>query len=32
MNEKETQRAVEILNAIMEHELAGVARYTRYLS
>ncbi|NGZ02503.1 MAG: bacterioferritin [Nitrospira sp. WS238] len=30
MNEKETQRAVEILNAIMEQELAGVVRYTHY--
>jgi bacterioferritin len=30
MNEQETQQAVEILNRIMEHELAGVVRYTHY--
>ncbi len=28
MNDQDTQRAVEILNRIMEHELAGVVRYT----
>ncbi|MDH5640076.1 MAG: hypothetical protein OEY28_02195, partial [Nitrospira sp.] len=28
MNEQDTQRAVGILNTIMEHELAGVVRYT----
>ena len=30
MNGKEKQRAVEILNRIMELELAGVVRYTHY--
>ena len=30
MNEKEKQRAVGILNRIMELELAGVVRYTHY--
>ncbi|MBS0165053.1 ferritin-like domain-containing protein [Nitrospira sp. CMX1] len=30
MNDQDTQRAVEILNRIMEHELAGVVRYTHY--
>lgn len=30
MNKKEKQRAVEILNRIMELELAGVVRYTHY--
>jgi len=30
MNEQEKQRAVEILNKIMELELAGVVRYTHY--
>src|SRR6478752_4073544 len=30
MNEQDTQRAVGILNRIMEHELAGVVRYTHY--
>ncbi|GKS63735.1 bacterioferritin [Nitrospira sp.] len=30
MNGQDTQRAVEILNRIMEHELAGVVRYTHY--
>ena len=30
MNEQETQRAVGILNRIMELELAGVVRYTHY--
>jgi bacterioferritin len=30
MNAKETQRAVKILNTIMEHELAGVVRYVHY--
>ncbi|OYT22540.1 MAG: bacterioferritin, partial [Nitrospira sp. UW-LDO-02] len=30
MNEQDTQRAVAILNRIMEHELAGVVRYTHY--
>ena len=30
MNDQETQQAVEILNRIMEHELAGVVRYTHY--
>lgn len=30
MNEKQTQRAVKILNTIMEHELAGVVRYMHY--
>ncbi len=30
MNEQETQRAVAILNRIMELELAGVVRYTHY--
>ena len=30
MNDQETQRAIEILNRIMEHELAGVVRYTHY--
>ena len=27
MNDQDTQRAVGILNRIMEHELAGVVRY-----
>lgn len=30
MNEKEKQQAIEILNNIMELELAGVVRYTHY--
>ena len=30
VNEQDTQRAVAILNRIMEHELAGVVRYTHY--
>jgi len=30
MNEQETQKAVGILNRIMELELAGVVRYTHY--
>ncbi len=30
MNEQDTQRAVAILNRIMELELAGVVRYTHY--
>lgn len=30
MNEQDTQRAVGILNRIMEHELAGVVRYMHY--
>lgn len=30
MNEQDTQRAVGILNKIMEHELAGVVRYMHY--
>jgi len=30
MNHKDTQRAVGLLNKIMEHELAGVVRYTHY--
>ncbi|TRW92885.1 ferritin-like domain-containing protein [Candidatus Methylobacter oryzae] len=30
MNDQEKQRAVEILNRIMELELAGVVRYTHY--
>ncbi|HEY8160520.1 MAG TPA: ferritin-like domain-containing protein [Methylobacter sp.] len=30
MNDQEKQRAVEILNKIMELELAGVVRYTHY--
>ena len=30
MNEQETERAVGILNRIMELELAGVVRYTHY--
>ena len=30
MNDQDTQRAVKILNTIMEHELAGVVRYTHY--
>jgi len=30
MNKKETQQAIEILNKIMELELAGVVRYTHY--
>jgi bacterioferritin len=30
MNDQETQQAVGILNGIMEHELAGVVRYTHY--
>ena len=30
MNDQDTQRAVEILNRIMEHELAGVVRYMHY--
>ncbi|MFI3154843.1 MAG: ferritin-like domain-containing protein [Methylococcaceae bacterium] len=30
MNDQEKQRAVEILNLIMELELAGVVRYTHY--
>jgi bacterioferritin len=30
MNEQEKQTAIEILNRIMERELAGVVRYTHY--
>lgn len=30
MNDQETQQAIGILNQIMEHELAGVVRYTHY--
>jgi bacterioferritin len=30
MNDQDTQRAVGILNRIMEHELAGVVRYMHY--
>lgn len=30
MNDQDTQRAVAILNTIMEHELAGVVRYMHY--
>ncbi|MEP7151744.1 MAG: ferritin-like domain-containing protein [Nitrospira sp.] len=30
MNDQEKQGAVAILNRIMEHELAGVVRYTHY--
>lgn len=30
MNDKETQSAVDLLNKIMEIELAGVVRYTHY--
>jgi len=30
MNEQEKQQAIEILNNIMELELAGVVRYTHY--
>ena len=30
MNDKEKQGAVGILNRIMEHEVAGVVRYTHY--
>src|SRR3990167_7465152 len=30
MNDQDTQRAVGILNKIMEHELAGVVRYIHY--
>jgi bacterioferritin len=30
MNDKDTQRAVGILNKIMENELAGVVRYMHY--
>src|SRR6185369_15661532 len=30
MNEEEKQKAIEILNKIMELELAGVVRYTHY--
>ncbi len=30
MNETENQKAIEILNRIMELELAGVVRYTHY--
>jgi hypothetical protein len=30
MNDQDTQRAVGILNKIMEHELAGVVRYMHY--
>lgn len=30
MNEADTQRAIEVLNKIMELELAGVVRYTHY--
>ncbi|TNF33897.1 MAG: bacterioferritin [Gammaproteobacteria bacterium] len=30
MGKKETQQAIEILNTIMEIELAGVVRYTHY--
>ena len=30
MNDQETQQAIEILNRILEHELAGVVRYTHY--
>jgi bacterioferritin len=30
LNDTDTQRAVELLNHIMELELAGVVRYTHY--
>jgi len=30
MNDQDTQRAIGILNRIMEYELAGVVRYTHY--
>lgn len=30
MNEQEKERAIEVLNKIMELELAGVVRYTHY--
>ena len=30
MNDQDTQRAIGILNRIMEHELAGVVRYLHY--
>lgn len=30
MNEQDTKKAIEILNRIMELELAGVVRYTHY--
>jgi bacterioferritin len=30
MNDQDTQQAIGILNRIMEHELAGVVRYTHY--
>jgi bacterioferritin len=30
MNEKETKKAIDILNQIMEVELAGVVRYTHF--
>lgn len=30
MNEKNTNKAIDILNKIMELELAGVVRYTHY--
>jgi len=30
MNDREKERAIEILNQIMEYELAGVVRYTHY--
>jgi len=30
MNETETRQAIDLLNGIMELELAGVVRYTHY--
>ena len=30
MNETEKQKAIEVLNKILELELAGVVRYTHY--
>ena len=30
MNAEENNKAIELLNKIMEHELAGVVRYTHY--
>ncbi len=30
MNDRKKERAIEILNQIMEYELAGVVRYTHY--
>jgi len=30
MDDQEKQKAIKVLNQIMEHELAGVVRYTHY--